>query len=180
MLMMGRVFNDAASFVGADMSSSALFVCAGVLQLAAIVLIIMGSWAAGQEEPLFKSSMQFFVLCLLAALIEGILPGHAVLLAAAAEAAKIVFAAIAVIKGVNDLASVAEKQGKGELAAGNRRILKPVVYLSAASLALVLISAVMEAVAQTVILSVLAGIVLFLIAAAICGMYANELSKAVK
>lgn len=42
------------------------------------------------------------------------------------------------------------------------------------------IATVMEAVAQTVILSVLAGIVLFLIAAAICGMYANELSKAVK
>ena len=148
--------------------------------MAAIVLIIMGSWAAGQEEPLFKSSMQFFVLCLLAVLIEGILPGHAVLLAAAAEAAKIVFATIAVIKGVNGLASVSEKQGKGELAAGNHRILKLVVYLSAASLALVLISAVMEVVAQTVILSVLAGIVLFLIAAAICSMYANELSKAVK
>ena len=179
MLMMGRVFNDAASFVGADMSSSALYFCAGGLQWAAIVLIVMGSRAAGKEEPLFKSSMQFFLMSLLAALIEVIL-GHVILLAAAAEAAKIVFAVIAVTKGVNGLASVAEKQGKGELAAGIRRILKPVVYLSAASLALVLIATVMEAVAQTVILSVLAGIVLFLIAAAICGMYANELSKAVK
>ena len=180
MYMMGRGLNDASSFVGADMISSALITVSAVLSVIAIFFIAKGCLSAGKKEPLFNSSLICFAISITAAFAEPMLRDLGVIQASAASVAHLVFAAGGVILGAKGVAALSENDGDKVLAAISRSIVRPVCSLSSAAVLMTFSAALMETVSAQFSTAIIVSIVASFIYAAICDIYASVLAKASK